>query len=196
LTDLKSEILYNLDNFVELITMETNFEEMMSKKIEEYDSTLKDYNKILTLYDEVEYFQKHDSPLFSYPFTPRKFQIERLDYAIGGRDGNYDYSEIDIDLNRAEVCLESDILSQLLYFEDVYKLLRELAQKYVLIYVFPKKEPVEKEEPHLLEDSVKEECESGRFFRKIKFHSYKHRKTIFSNVNGKKWNDTTIDTDP
>ena len=32
----------------------------------------------LVIYDETEYFKKSDSPLFNYPFVPRKTKINRF----------------------------------------------------------------------------------------------------------------------
>ena len=61
----------------------------------------------LIMYDEKEYFQQWDSPMFNYPYEPRKTIIESTKF-VSMNQGNEDYilKKVNLKLKKSLTCLE------------------------------------------------------------------------------------------
>ena len=68
----------------------------------------------LVLYDETEYFQDYLSPIFNYPYIPRKNIIENFhlnfDHLINGKP-KYEFHKSHLKLSKSITCLEEPIFN-------------------------------------------------------------------------------------
>ena len=65
----------------------------------------------LVLYDEVEYFKKHDDPQFNYPYERRKNKLNSytLNLDMNEETSNYEYFLEEVRLQNSIACLEPNV---------------------------------------------------------------------------------------
>ena len=83
----------------------------------------------LVIYDETEYFKKSDSPLFNYPFVPRKTKINRfsIDFEefYNDDEDSYIVETSEIQFQKTVTCLEEKYYMQLNFVSDLKELIKK-----------------------------------------------------------------------
>ena len=63
------------------------------------------------MYDEEEYFSNFDSPLFNYPYTPRKNIVSTVKYFLYFGEKDYELFQDDVYLRKSTACLHPNYMA-------------------------------------------------------------------------------------
>ena len=57
------------------------------------------------VYDETEYFRKHDDIDFNYPYNSRKINAQSFDVKLAERGTDYNIQTANVKFEKTQVCL-------------------------------------------------------------------------------------------
>ena len=80
-----------------------------------------EYEMDLIVYDEIEYFREWDSPLFDYPYTPRKNEIQSYKFKIpfNPDTSGYSFYSQELKFQKSVTCLEPSYLDQMNFIGEL-----------------------------------------------------------------------------